>query len=55
MSYESPSLIASSVFHYEFELIHPFSDGNGRMGRLQQVEKITRVGSDKTDRWEIYL
>ena len=35
-------LLASCVFHFEFEFCHPFSDGNGRMGRLWQTLLLSR-------------
>jgi Fic family protein len=33
---ETPTVVKACVAHYEIEFIHPFSDGNGRMGRLWQ-------------------
>jgi len=38
-------LIASCVFHYEFEFIHPFNDGNGRVGRLWQSVILNQYNS----------
>lgn len=40
---EELTLIKSCVFHYEMEFIHPFLDGNGRMGRLWQTVILMEV------------
>lgn len=39
---EVPILIKSCIFHYEFVLIHPFGDGNGRTARLWQNVLLTK-------------
>ena len=42
---KDPLLIKSCVFHYEMEFIHPFADGNGRMGRFWQTVILNRYNS----------
>lgn len=48
-----PPLVAAAIAHYQFETIHPFEDGNGRMGRL--LIPLLLILHDVIDRPLIYL
>lgn len=41
--HETSALIKACIFHYELEFIHPFEDGNGRMGRLWQQVLLMQI------------
>lgn len=42
-----PVVLRAAIAHYQFETLHPFSDGNGRIGRLAIVLQLLRAGTIK--------